>query len=95
MQEVDLDALAPTQPSRALRDRVQHRVGVGGGPAEGDQHGIGGDKLLDDRIVILQQASVIFGGRLVARLRSSARLSCDVERWCACHSPCPLAGAMA
>ena len=63
VQEVDLHTLAPAQPSRALSDRVQHRIGIGGRPAEGDQHGVGGHQLFDDLRVVESNTPMVLGGR--------------------------------
>jgi len=81
MQQVDRHTLASTESPRALRHRRHHgvRVCVGGRPAQGDEHGIGGDKLLYDVTVISHQATVILGGRLSQPSGHRVRLSCDVQ----------------
>ena len=80
VQEVDLDPLAPAQPPRALGHRVQHSVGFGGGPAQGDQHGVGGDQLLDHRGVVALQADVLLGGGLASASGHPPASPGNVER---------------
>ena len=70
-----MHALGPAQPSGALGHRAEHRVRIGGGAAEGDQHVVRGGQLLDDHVAIAPQDSAIVDARLASGFRSSARLS--------------------
>jgi len=80
VQEKDLDPLAPAQSSRALGHRVQHSVGFGGGSAQGDQHGVGSDQLLDDLGVGVRQAPGILGDGLASASGHPLASPGNVER---------------